>query len=196
MARAGPFEPDPGHAGEGTEFWSDVKPVSIARPDLQSGDPMPKTDFGRASCEGTHPVPRPLVAVLAVVVRDGHVILARRANPPDVGLWGFPGGKIEWGETIEDAAVRELREETGVVARASVIFAVVDALSRETGSVEHHFILIAVLCRWISGDPVAGDDILDCRWVDRETLLRAEIAKSDAVEEVADKAFALVSQRS
>ena len=50
---------------------------------------------------------RPVVAVLAVVVQAGRILLVRRANPPDAGLWGFPGGKVEFGETIADAALRE-----------------------------------------------------------------------------------------
>ncbi|MGV6850187.1 MAG: NUDIX domain-containing protein, partial [Marinibacterium sp.] len=59
----------------------------------------------------------PRLGALAVVLRDGHVLLARRANPPDAGLWGFPGGHVEPGETGLAAAVRELAEETGVIAR-------------------------------------------------------------------------------
>ncbi|MEN7538812.1 NUDIX domain-containing protein, partial [Aurantiacibacter flavus] len=55
---------------------------------------------------------RPIAATIAVVLREGQVLLVRRANPPDAGRWGFPGGKIETGETIEQAAIRELYEET------------------------------------------------------------------------------------
>ena len=59
---------------------------------------------------------RPKVAALAVVLREGHVLLVKRKNEPDAGLWGFPGGHVELGETGLDAAARELHEETGVIA--------------------------------------------------------------------------------
>lgn len=70
---------------------------------------------------------RPVVAVIAVVVMDGRVLLVRRANPPDAGRWGFPGGKIEFGETIDQAAIRELAEETAITAEAMCIVTSVDA---------------------------------------------------------------------
>ncbi len=60
----------------------------------------------------------PVPAVIAVVVHDGQALLVRRANPPDAGLWGFPGGKIEFGETVKAAATRELLEETGIHGEA------------------------------------------------------------------------------
>ena len=70
---------------------------------------------------------RPVVATIATVFRDGNVLLVRRANPPDVGKWGFPGGKVDLGECLKDAAIRELFEETGVRATAQRVFTAVDA---------------------------------------------------------------------
>ena len=108
---------------------------------------------------------RPIAAVLAVVIHEGRTVLVRRANPPDAGLWGFPGGKIEYGERTEAAALRELMEETGIRAEARGIVTTLDILDRsEDGDVRHHFILIAVLCRWISGCPSPGDDALEAAW--------------------------------
>ncbi|QBX33511.1 NUDIX domain-containing protein [Paracoccus liaowanqingii] len=109
---------------------------------------------------------RPVVAVLAVVLRDGHALLVQRANPPDAGFWGFPGGKVDAGETLLAAAERELREETGVIARADRVLTALDALDRDgTGELRHHFVLVAVLCHWQSGEPRAADDALDAAWV-------------------------------
>jgi 8-oxo-dGTP diphosphatase len=135
---------------------------------------------------------RPIPAVIAVVVRGGEVILVRRANPPDVGLWGFPGGKIELGERLDQTAVRELYEETGVVARAVEVFTAVDAVElASNASVAHHYVLVAVLCQWISGDPIAADDALEARWFDLNSLLAAETVKSFAVDTVAAKGLLL-----
>jgi 8-oxo-dGTP diphosphatase len=136
----------------------------------------------------SHPVP----ATIAAVIRDGQVLLVRRANAPDAGLWGFPGGKIDHGETIEAAAVRELLEETGVRAEAGPVFTAVDAMDMAaTGEVHAHYVLIAVLCRWTSGEPQAGDDALEAAWHDLEGLDHAGLAMSFGVAEVARQAATL-----
>lgn len=117
------------------------------------------------------PVRRPVPAVLAVVVHAGQVLLVQRANPPDAGLWGFPGGKVEYGETLLQAAERELLEETGVRATAQAVIGAVDAWDRaDDGRLRQHFILIAVRCVWQAGTPLAADDALDARWVPLEGL--------------------------
>ncbi|MFT3874995.1 MAG: NUDIX hydrolase [Propioniciclava sp.] len=132
------------------------------------------------------PLRRPVVATIAVVIRDDHLLLVRRANPPDVGRWGFPGGKIERGETIEQAAVRELAEETGVHGRACEVFTAVDAFDHdETGRLRHHFVLIAVRCAWESGEPHAADDALEARWFPLDAVDEATLALSLDVAEVA-----------
>ena len=137
---------------------------------------------------------RPIVATIAVVIHDGQVLLVRRANPPDAGRWGFPGGKIEHGETLQQAALRELAEETGVSARALRVFTAVDAFDRApNGDVRRHFILVAVLCQWTVGDPVAGDDALEARWVDLDGLAESDLALSLDVAEVAAEGAALMT---
>lgn len=138
----------------------------------------------------THPIP----ATIAAVVRDGQVLLVRRANPPDAGRWAFPGGKIEAGERIEDAAARELLEETGVRAEPVQVFDAVDVFDRdESGALRRHFILIAVLCRWRSGEPVAGDDASEARWVPLHELERHTLATSLGVAQLARRAAALTA---
>jgi ADP-ribose pyrophosphatase YjhB (NUDIX family) len=125
---------------------------------------------------------RPIPATIAAVVRDGHVLLVRRANPPDENCWAFPGGKIDAGECIEAATARELLEETGVVAEPLHVFDAVDVFDRdEAGALRRHFILIAVLCRWQSGEPVAGDDARDARWIPLADLEGHELATSFGV---------------
>ena len=105
---------------------------------------------------------RPIPATIAAVIRDGQVLLVRRANPPDQGRWAFPGGKIEMGERIEDADARELFEETGVTAEPLTVFDAVDVFDHDADGLRRHYILVAVLPR-ISGEPVA-DDASQARW--------------------------------
>ncbi len=110
-------------------------------------------------------VAAPVVAVIAVVRREGEVLLVRRINPPGAGLWGFPGGRIEAGETLAEAALRELREETGVSARAGAVIDALDVLDRDAGGrLRHHFILVAIACDWLAGEPLAADDASDAAW--------------------------------
>ncbi|WP_246879186.1 NUDIX hydrolase [Thalassospira sp. ER-Se-21-Dark] len=137
---------------------------------------------------------RPIAAVIAVVIRDQHVLLVRRANPPDQGMWGFPGGKIEAGETLPQAALRELREETGISAEALRVLTAVDAFDRGAGAqLQHHFILIAMLCRWTSGEPVAGDDALEAGWFPVADLDGGGLALSQDVAWVAQQAADILS---
>ncbi len=99
--------------------------------------------------------PEPVVGV--VCLRGDEVLLIRRRNPPLAGAWSLPGGRIEWGERTEEAALRELFEETGVRAELVGLAAVVDGLFDE----DRHFILIDYAARWLDGEPCAGDDAAD-----------------------------------
>jgi 8-oxo-dGTP diphosphatase len=110
---------------------------------------------------------RPIPAVGVVCLRDDHVLLIRRGTAPRIGEWSLPGGRIEWGEAAADAALRELREETGVEAELIGLIEVVDGVfrSRTTGEVVRHYLLIDYVARWASGEPVAGDDAADARFV-------------------------------
>ncbi|WP_447895903.1 NUDIX hydrolase [Vreelandella sp. GE22] len=135
------------------------------------------------------PGPHPIPATIAAVVRDGSVLLVKRSNPPDAGRWGFPGGKIERGEPIEAAALRELREETGVNALAERIFNAADAFDYDhQGELRHHYLLIAVLCKWREGEPLAGDDALEARWVPIRDLATTDLALSIDVADIARQA--------
>lgn len=148
-----------------------------------------------SSSPSVAPTPRPIAATIAVVFHAESVLLVRRANPPDVGRWGFPGGKIEAGETIESAAVRELFEETHVHARAHRAFTAVDVFDHDdNGELRQHFILVAVLCEWQSGEPMAGDDALEARWFDLADLDESKLALSLDVAQVAQRAAAVFRQ--
>jgi ADP-ribose pyrophosphatase YjhB (NUDIX family) len=134
----------------------------------------------------------PVPAVLAVVARRGRVLLVRRANPPDQGRWGFPGGRIEPGETLAAAALRELAEETGVVAESGAVLGAFDSVhDGADGRLAHHYVLVAVGCRWVSGDGAAADDALDTGWFTPEEIAALDEAASRDVGRLA--ALALVS---
>lgn len=104
----------------------------------------------------------PIPAVGVVCLRGDEVLLIRRGKPPRVGEWSLPGGRIEPGERAVDAALRELVEETGVTARITALIDVVDGLFADAGL---HYVLIDYAAEWVSGEPVAGDDALEARFV-------------------------------
>jgi len=140
----------------------------------------------------------PHLSVLAVMLRGGarepRVLLVRRANPPQPGHWGFPGGKVEWGEDVGRAALRELREETGVEGANPVAFDSVDLIvpeltDRQTGAAYHH-LMIAVRLDWRRGAPAASDDALEARWAALGDLPRPLCA---GVSEVAARALGLTA---
>lgn len=107
----------------------------------------------------------PLPAALAIVIRDGKALLVRRGSEPNRGIWGFPGGLIEVGESPAQAAIRELFEETGITASPGPVIDVFDSITLDPdGGVIYHFLLVAVLCRWEAGDGKAGDDAHDLGW--------------------------------
>ncbi len=116
----------------------------------------------------TAPLPAPVPAVGVVCLRGDEVLLIRRGAPPRLGEWSLPGGRIEPGERAVDAALRELREETGVEAELVGLIDVVDGLFPELG---RHYVLIDYAARWKSGEPVAGDDASDARFVPVEKAL-------------------------
>ena len=107
-------------------------------------------------------LPAPVPCVGVVCLRGGEVLLIRRGRPPRQGEWSLPGGRIEPGERAVDAALRELREETGVEAQITGLIDVVDGLFPEAG---RHYVLIDYAARWVSGEPVAGDDAAEARFV-------------------------------
>jgi len=133
------------------------------------------------STDSRHYPERPLLAVSVVLWRDGKVLLARRARPPAQAIWSFPGGLVEVGETLEMAAAREIREETGLevdilgqIDRAEVIRRDGD------GRVERHYVILVFAGRYLSGMERAGDDADAVGWYTPNEAERLEMTPDTA----------------
>lgn len=113
----------------------------------------------------------PKVGVGIVCLRGADVLLIRRAKPPRMGGWSLPGGRLEWGESLHAAALRELREETGVEAEITGLIDVVDGLFHDArGALESHYVLVDYAARWIANEPRGGSDALEARFFPLETI--------------------------
>ncbi len=119
---------------------------------------------------------RPQVAVGVVVLSDDQVVLIRRGKPPRSGQWSIPGGRQELGETLAQAAMREVFEETGLNVRLTGLLDVVDGIFRSPdGIVESHYTLVDFAAEVTGGSLCAGDDALDARWVRQDQLTEIEL---------------------
>jgi 8-oxo-dGTP diphosphatase len=106
----------------------------------------------------------PIVAVGAVVVDKGKILLVKRANEPSKGLWAIPGGKVEPGETLQAAAEREIAEETGLTIKASMPVYTFDLIQRQGDTIKFHYVIIDMLARLVEGELSPAGDALDARW--------------------------------
>ena len=114
---------------------------------------------------------RPFVGIGIVVIKDDHVLLCRRGKPPNVGSWTLPGGAQDLGETCEEAARRELMEETGLSVGDLHFCAHVDTIRRDgDGRVRFHYTILDFATRWESGDPFAGSDVSEVQWAPLDAL--------------------------
>ncbi|MBV9862821.1 MAG: NUDIX hydrolase [Alphaproteobacteria bacterium] len=134
---------------------------------------------------------RPMVGVLAVVLRGERALVVQRAQAPNAGRWGFPGGVLELGETVAEGAMRELREETGVIAEPAGTLTVLDAIDRDRdGRIRYHYTLIAVRGIWQAGDGVPGDDAGAVAWLSRAEIVARDLPVLPALLPLIDLALA------
>jgi len=133
---------------------------------------------------------RPIVAVGAVILDGESVLLIQRGHEPLKGEWSLPGGTVEVGETLAEALVREVLEETGLQVVVGPLVEVLDRVHRgQDGRVEYHFVLLDYRCRVVSGTLAHGSDACDARWATTVDLPRYGL--SDSALRVVGKALEL-----
>lgn len=132
----------------------------------------------------------PIVAVGVLLLDGNKVLLVRRGRPPGVGRWTVPGGGVELGETLEEAALRELAEETGLTCRLGPVVEVLDRVIRDgDGKVEYHYVILDFLGTEPAGTLRAGSDCAEARWVTLDELPRLDT--TDGLGPVVEHAFAM-----
>ncbi len=113
----------------------------------------------------TYPA-RPYLAVSAAIFRDGRLLIVRRARPPAHGLFTLPGGVVELGETLEQAVIREVREETGVTVEPVALAGYREVIARDAaGRIERHFVILPFAARWIAGEIALNEELAEARWL-------------------------------
>lgn len=114
---------------------------------------------------------RPFLAVSIAVFRAGQVLLAKRAYSPYKGAFSLPGGLVETGETLEEAALRELREEVAVEARIIAFNQHVQAIERDrAGQIRHHYVVASFAGLWVSGEARPGPEATEILWIEPKQL--------------------------
>lgn len=125
---------------------------------------------------------RPYLAVSAAIFRDGRVLIVRRAAPPSRGLYTLPGGGVELGETLTEAVIREVREETGLDVEPLSLAGYRQVIARDgAGRVERHFVILPFAARYIAGEVTLNEELAEARW-----LTPAELSGLDTTEGLAD----------
>ena len=135
---------------------------------------------------------RPIPAASAVVINAANeVLLIQRGSEPYQGFWSLPGGAVEWGETLEEAAVREVREECGIDIRINQFNQVLSRIVRDdAGLPEYHFVIVNFIATCWQGTVRAGSDARDARWVPVDQLVQYPL--TEGIEETVHKAITLL----
>jgi mutator protein MutT len=129
----------------------------------------------------------PVVGVGGIVVHEGKVLLIRRGKEPLRGRWVVPGGTVELGETLEQALVREMKEETDLVIAPVEMLTIFERIQRDDGEVSYHYVIVDYLCRYEGGEARAGSDAEALAWAGRDELLHYDLPAK--AFEVIEQAF-------
>jgi ADP-ribose pyrophosphatase YjhB (NUDIX family) len=140
--------------------------------------------------EGRSYPSRPYLAVSAAIIRDGRILIVRRARPPAHGLFTLPGGGVEVGETLHEAVIREVREETALTVEPLALAGYREAIARDgDGKVERHFVILPFAARWIAGDVALNEELAEARWLSPAEL--AGLKTTEGLADIVRAAFAL-----
>jgi 8-oxo-dGTP diphosphatase len=135
----------------------------------------------------TYPA-RPYVAVSAAIFRDARVLIVRRAHPPAAGIYTLPGGVVETGETLTEAVVREVREETGLEIEPLMLAGYREAISRDAnGRVERHFVILPFAARWLAGEVNLNEELAEAHWLKPSEL--TGLATTEGLAEIVATAW-------
>jgi 8-oxo-dGTP diphosphatase len=132
---------------------------------------------------------RPYLAVSAAIVRDGKVLVVRRARKPALNLYSLPGGAVELGETLHEAVIREVREETALTIEPVALAGTRDVIVRDAQNrIERHFVILCFAARWLAGEPKLNEELDDARWLKPAEL--SGLKTTDGLAEIVASAFA------
>ena len=121
---------------------------------------------------------RPLVGVGAIILRDNDVLLIQRGTEPSAGKWSVPGGLVELGESLQEAIVREVKEEVGLEVQVRDLVVALDrVILDQAGSIEYHYILLDFLCECDAGEPSPASDVSACAFVPIQSLSRYDLTR-------------------
>jgi ADP-ribose pyrophosphatase YjhB (NUDIX family) len=135
---------------------------------------------------------RPFLAVSAAILREGRILIVRRARAPANRIYTLPGGVVEAGETLEQAVKREILEETGLVIEPVALAGHREVILRdEAQRVWRHFIVLAFAARWVAGEPVLNEELEEFRWIEPD-----ELAAFETTEGLTDIIAAALAQLS
>lgn len=137
-----------------------------------------------SSVQPTHPQ----LAVSAAIFRDGKVLLVRRARFPAKGFYSLPGGRVEFGETLDAALHREVDEETALKIKIVGLAGFREVVPGTSGG--GHYLIMSFAARWRSGEPVLNDELDDFRWLEPDSL--GDLKLTDGLQEVIQSAKALL----
>lgn len=131
---------------------------------------------------------RPFLAVSAAIVRDGKILVVRRARPPAHGVFTLPGGVVELGETLTQAVTREVREETGMTIEPVALAGFRETVVRDGDDrVERHFVILCFAARWQAGEPVLNEELSEAHWIEEAEL--AGLTTTPGLAEIVAAAF-------